>query len=174
MKSLTDVLGDVLAIRGVLAAAVVTTDGEVLAGQPAGSALLERMTDTVTGALAAGVALSTLVANDHPEGGGTGDVDESSVGDGTGTEWPAFDADGVADGLGDDPAAQPGGRRAESSAVGRQLMVIYEDTGPIVFTPLHESERVVVVALDSPQDLGRARFQLRGFSGALASAEQLG
>lgn len=171
MKSLSDVLGDVLAIRGVLAAAVVTTDGEVLAGQPADSALLERMTDTVTGALAAGVALSTLVANDHAD---AGDADESSAGDGTGTEWPAFDADGVVEAGGGDPAAPSAGSRLEGGAVGRQLMVIYEDTGPIVFTPLQGSERVVVVALGSAQDLGRARFQLRGFTGALATAEQLG
>lgn len=173
MKTLTDVLGDVLAIRGVLAAAVVSGDGEVLAGQPAGSALLERMTDTVTGALAAGVALSTLVAREHMDGE---DAGESNAGDGTGTEWPAFDADGVAQAVTarDDGAVERSVQLSGSGAVGRQLMVIYEDTGPIVFTPLPGSERVVVVALGSAQDLGRARFQLRSLSGALASAEQLG
>ena len=188
MKTLTEVLADVLAIRGVLAAAVVTTDGEPLAGEAADSQLLERMTSTVTGALAAGVALSTLVdagVSGEPdptepsptEPGSTGAEPPSlAVGDGTGTAWPAFEAASE----GDDSYA-PGGAAAladgdpeagggDAASMGKQLMVIYEDTGPIVFMPLPGGERVAVVALRASQDLGRARFQLRGLMLALATA----
>ncbi|HET8986235.1 MAG TPA: hypothetical protein VFN03_10790, partial [Trueperaceae bacterium] len=56
-------------------------------------------------------------------------------------------------------------------AGGKQLMVIYEDSGPIVLTPLPGGERVAVMALTSAHDLGRARFQLRGLTHALATAE---
>src|SRR5690606_27199947 len=98
MKSLTEVLGDVLAIRGVLAVAVVSSDGDVLAVNAADTALLERMIGTVTGALAAGVALATLVETGAAPGDGEVSAGHGAaeIGDGTGSAWPAFDAPGAA------------------------------------------------------------------------------
>ena len=169
MPTLTQALADVLEIRGVLAAAVVSVDGEILAGGASDTALLDRITGAVTGALAAGEALSSLVAR-GPAGAHVGD------------EWGGDEEDDRApDGL-DDGA--PGGSSAGGvggagrSAVaggapvgGKQLMVIYEDSGPIVLTPLPGGERVAVMALRSAHALGRARFQLRGLTRALATAD---
>ena len=155
MATLTQVLADVLALRGVLAAAVVSVDGEILAGAASDTALLDRMTGAVTGALAAGEALSGLVT-------------KSLIG--AREEEPGADDD-----AGDDGFAGARGTAAvgdsSSQAGGRQLMVIYEDSGPIVFTPLPGGERVAVVALNSSHDLGRARYQLRGFTSSLANAD---
>src|SRR5690606_40460807 len=110
-------------------------------------------TGAVTGALAAGEALSGLVT-------------KSLIG--AREEEPGADDD-----AGDDGFAEAHGTAlgdSSSQAGGRQLMVIYEDSGPIVFTPLPGGERVAVVALNSSHDLGRARYQLRGFTSSLANA----
>src|SRR5690606_20187054 len=149
MPTLTEVLADVLEIRGVLAAAVVNVDGEILAGGASDTTLLDRITGAVTGALAAGEALSSLVAKSlsdpHAEDDWR-DHDEDGPG--------PVEHDGEApDGARDDPAAAgsgpaSSGRGAASAgsgtasaghgavpANGKQLMVIYEDSGPIVLTP---------------------------------------
>ena len=155
MATLTQVLADVLALRGVLAAAVVSVDGEILAGAAPDTALLDRMTGSVTGALAAGEALAGMVTKSLI---GTGEDEAAREEGAVGSEHDLGDeASGV--GL---SASQP---------AGKQLMVIYEDSGPMVFTPLPGGERVAVVALSSSHDLGRARYQLRGFTTALATAE---
>lgn len=54
-------LDEMVSVRGVEAAAVVTVDGEFLQGRAADETLLERMVDTVTSALAAGEALAGLM-----------------------------------------------------------------------------------------------------------------
>lgn len=173
MPTLTQVLADVLEIRGVLAAAVVSVDGEILAGRAADATLLDRMTDAATGAMAASVALSGLMAKSLA--GISTDREEHDSG---GAGSPAAAGDGVeavAAGTGGD-VSLAGGKQSlagskQSLAGSKQLMVIYEDSGPIVFTPLPGGERVAVVALSSAHDLGRARFQLRGLTHALATAE---
>jgi|SRR5690606_12540373 len=154
MATLTQVLADVLALRGVLAAAVVSVDGEILAGAASDTALLDRMTGAVTGALAAGEALSGLVTKSL-----IGAREEQREADDDAGDDGFAEAHGTA--LGD----------SSSHAGGRQLMIIYEDSGPIVFTPLPGGERVAVVALNSSHDLGRARYQLRGFTSSLANAD---
>lgn len=159
MPTLTQVLADVLEIKGVLAAAVASVDGEVLAGAASDTALLERISGAVTGALAAGEALSGLVAESLlSQVGADAGGDEDGTHD-TGQETGAEEAGS---------AATPDG---DGRSNAKQLMVIYEDSGPIVFTPLPGGERVAVLALGSAHDLGRARFQLRGLTHALATAE---
>lgn len=155
MATLTQVLADVVALRGVLAAAVVSVDGEILAGAAPDTALLDRMTGAVTGALAAGEALAGLVTRSL-----VGASEEDASADDM--------VNGDRDNLGDDDHDAGASR---SHPAGKQLMVIYEDGGPIVFTPLPGGERVAVVALSSSHDLGRARYQLRGFTTALATAD---
>ncbi len=51
----------------------------------------------------------------------------------------------------------------------RQLMLMFEE-GPILLTPLPGTERVMVLALESERDLGRARLALRGNLRRLAQA----
>lgn len=157
MPTLTQVLADVLAIRGVLAAAVASVDGEVLAGAASDTALLERISGAVTGALAAGEALSGLVA-------------ESLVGKSGADQW-AEDENASVAAQAVDAATSPESAAGAGRSSDKQLMVIYEDSGPIVFTPLPGGERVAVLALGSAHDLGRARFQLRGLVQALSTAE---
>lgn len=164
MATLTQVLADVLDIRGVLAAAVVSVDGEMLAGGAADTALLDRISGAVTGALAAGEALSGLMAKSLvdgvvADGGSRADVgagaDAAVAGELDATTAPAADA-----------VASRG-----TGYGSKHLMVIYEDSGPIVFEPLPGGERIAVMALGSAHDLGRARFQLRGLTQALSTAE---
>lgn len=158
VPTLTQVLADVLEIRGVLAVAVASVDGEILAGGASDAALLGRMTGAVTGALAAGEAFSGLVA-------------KSLTGARADDEWSDPDDEGVGHVPvgGEAPTPVAGGGKPPTGS--KQLMVIYEDSGPIVFTPLPGGERVAVMALSSTHDLGRARFQLRGLTDALATAE---
>lgn len=192
---------DLLAVRGVLAAAVVGVDGEFLSGEAADKTLLERMVGTVTSALAAGEALAGLLEGPGEADSGATVADGASAGDPTdgsldahpelGTPVASVDdpEDGadspgpddqlaaVADGLhaGDTerdtaPAAalSSAGLQQANGAAGkqRQLMVMYQDGGPILFTPLPGGTRIAVVALSSSHDIGRARFQLRTLTNA--------
>lgn len=138
-----------MAVRGVRAAAVVGVDGEYLSGESNDPGLLERMVGTVTSALAAGEALAGLL--DRP----TAETLEEAAGE-------------AAPGHGERPAAA-GGQEDEDALPGagqHQLMVMYQDGGPILFTPLPGGARLAVVALSSSHDVGRARFQLRGLTNA--------
>lgn len=54
-----------------------------------------------------------------------------------------------------------GGSAPESGDALEQVTLIFGE-GPILLTPLEASGRVLVLALRSEQDLGRARFALRG------------
>ena len=138
-----DLLAGLVAIRGVMAAALVGVDGEYLGGEANDEGLLERMVGTVTSALAAGEAMAGLLNSPAPN-----EVLDGVAGDESGPTEPA--------------AAAP-----EHDAQQRHLMVMYQDGGPILFTPLPDGERVAVVALSSSHDIGRARFQLRSLTNAL-------
>lgn len=120
---LNPLLDEMLTVRGATAAAVVTTDGEVVAGRSVDRALLERTVDIITSALAAGLALGELL-----------------------------DADGTSD----------------ETAL-EQVSLMFGE-GPIVLRPLHASQRVLVLALASESDLGRARLALRSRLAKLADA----
>lgn len=194
---------DLLAVRGVLAAAVVGVDGEFLSGEAADKSLLDRMVGTVTSALAAGEALAGLLeepvatgldATQEADGAAAGDPTDgsldahpelgtpvASVNDredgadspGRDDEQPAAGADGshAGDaGLGAAPTAAVSSADPQQTngAAGRQrqLMVMYQDGGPILFTPLPGGTRLAVVALSSSHDIGRARFQLRTLTNA--------
>ncbi len=118
---LNPLLDEMLTVRGATAAAVVTSDGEVLAGRSVDRALLERTVDIITSALAAGQALGELL-----DGQGFGDEDALE-----------------------------------------QVTLMFGE-GPIVLKPLHASRRVLVLALASEGDLGRARLALRNQLAKLA------
>jgi len=125
-------------VRGVVAAAVVTVDGEVVAAAGEGAALLERMQRTVTSALAAGEAFSSLLdALRGPAEGAAaeGEADEAAA-------------------SGEAPPAAPD--PAES-----HLTVLYQDVQPLLVEPLPGGDRLLVVAVGSAGDIGRARFHLR-------------
>ncbi len=114
------------AVRGVVAAAVVSSQGEVLAAAGDEAALLERMQQAATSALAAAEAFSGLfdeAERTAPDEGGEG-ADEA-------------DADGT-----------------------QHLTVLYQDGPPLLFSPV-PGERLMVVAVATPADIGRARFQLK-------------
>lgn len=152
-------LSTLLAIRGVEAAAIVGIDGEYLQGTAADELLLERMVGTVTSALAAGEALAGLLRS--PEG-------QSASGAAAHTSGAKAGAGEVIEG-GAEPVSVPGpegSATVEAGAEGyraaqHQLMVMYQDGGPILFTPLVGGERLAVVALRTSHDIGRVRFQLR-------------
>jgi len=55
----------------------------------------------------------------------------------------------------------PGGDDAASGASRPRQLMLDLDTGPLLFVPLTKSDRVVVMALESDADLGRARFAVR-------------
>ena len=162
-------LSGLLAVRGVLAAAVVGVDGEFLSGEATDKALLDRMVGTVTSALAAGEALAGLLDRPVEAASGTSDEAEEArpreVAPSAGPEAAAqVTAEGDEAGLqwvDEQPSAgvATGGRQ-------HQLMVMYQDGGPILFTPLPGGTRLAVVALSSSHDIGRARFQLRSLAGA--------
>lgn len=145
MSDVTSLLPGLMAVRGVVAAALVGVDGEYLSAEASDERLLERMVGTVTSAMAAGEALAGLL--DKPK---------------------AVRAAPAADQPGDDAASGAAGslREPEQDHSKRQLMVMYQDGGPILFTPLPGGEHVAVVALSSSHDIGRARFQLRALSNA--------
>jgi len=138
-------LKELMAVRGVRAAALVGVDGDFLSGEASDEGLLERMVSTLTSALAAGEALAGLMARPA-------------------TARPTHGADASAD---EGPADEEETAAASEHDAGqRQLMVMYQDGGPILFTPLPGGERVAVVALSSSHDIGRARFELRGLTNA--------
>lgn len=55
----------------------------------------------------------------------------------------------------------PGSGDGDSGASRPKQMMVDLDTGPLLFVPLTKSDRVVVMALESDADLGRARFAVR-------------
>ncbi|HZW27959.1 MAG TPA: hypothetical protein VFF08_05870 [Trueperaceae bacterium] len=135
---------DARAVRGVVAAAVVGVDGEVVAAAGEGAALLERMQRTATNALAAAEAFASLldaVEDDGfgPEGGREADGDDGgAVGEEEGAR-----------------AATPSGQGAT------HLTVLYQDVNPLLFEPLPGGDRLLVLAVESAADIGRARFHLK-------------
>lgn len=137
-----DHLAKLLAVKGVEAAALVSTAGELLAGEAKDPAAIERLVSLQTAALAAGQALGELIP-------------------------PAAATPSAADAV----EEAPGGRAEAPQAASDKglLMVIYTE-GPVLFAPLPDGESVCVVALTSPQDVGRARFALRGLLPALTAA----
>lgn len=152
---------DLLAVRGVLAAAVVGVDGEFLSGEAADKSLLDRMVGTVTSALAAGEALAGLLEEPVATGlDATQEADGAAAGDPTDGSLDAHPELGT-------PVASVDSQQANGAAgQQRQLMVMYQDGGPILFTPLPGGTRLAVVALSSSHDIGRARFQLRTLTNA--------
>src|SRR5690554_1717165 len=122
---LNPLLDAMLDVRGATAAAVVTSDGEVLASRSVDRALLERTVEIVTSALAAAQALGDLLGESE---------------DGSGPE---------------------------------QVTLIFGE-GPIVLRPVPAAKRVLVLALEGEQDLGRARLMLRGMLGRLAESTLTG
>jgi len=120
---LNPLLDAMLEVRGATAAAVVTSDAEVLASRSVDRALLERTVEIITSALAAGQALGELL---EPDGSGEG-------------------------------------------AALEQVTLIFGE-GPIVLKPVPAANRVLVLAVASEQDLGRARLMLRGSIGRLAES----
>ncbi len=131
-------LEKLLAVKGVTAAAIVSSGGDLLAGKAADPAVIDRLVMLQTAALAAGKALGELIPPPKRAAG-----DEV--------------ADDSAERTGDEPAH------------GGQLMAIYPE-GPVLFVPLPDVDSMCVVALASPQDVGRARFALRGLVATLAEA----
>lgn len=158
-----DLLDQLVAVRGVEAAAIVGVNGEFLQGKAFDDSLLERMVSTVTSAMAAGealagllepaVALSSAVARDAEHGDAGGDA-------------PAPVAGQLAAGATDDGDAAGVAEVNDANSAPHQLMVMYQDGGPILFTPLATGECVAVVALGSSHDIGRVRFRLRGLVAA--------
>lgn len=120
---LNPLLDAMLQIRGATAAAVVTSDGELLASRAVDRALLERTVEIITSALAAGQALGELLEADDAEPGGAPE----------------------------------------------QVTLIFGE-GPILLRPVPAAGRVLVLALGSEQDLGRARLMLRGAVARLAES----
>lgn len=118
---LNPLLDAMLEVRGATAAAVVTSDAEVLASRSVDRALLERTVEIITSALAAGQALGELL-----------ETGESELGAGP-----------------------------------EQVTLIFGE-GPILLRPVPTAKRVLVLALASEHDLGRARLMLRGALGRLA------
>lgn len=140
-------LTELMAVRGVEAAALVGVDGDFLGGESSDEGLLERMLSTLTSALAAGEALADLFDGPVATHAGPASADGS-----------VESVDAVT-GAGEATDSAP-----DHDAGQRQLMVMYQDGGPILFTPLPDGRRVAVVALSSSHDIGRARFQLRGLT----------
>lgn len=136
--TLEDHLEKLLAVKGVTAAAIVSSGGDLLAGKAADPAVIDRLVMLQTAALAAGKALGELIPPPKRAAG-----DEA--------------VDDYAERTGDEPAH------------GGQLMAIYPE-GPVLFVPLPDVDSMCVVALASPQDVGRARFALRGLVATLAEA----
>ena len=118
-------------VRGVVAAAVVGLDGEVVAAAGDGAALLDRMRRTATNALAAAEAFASLL--------GAVDGDQTS-------------GDGEA-GSAEEPA--------RADLADSHLTVLYQDVNPLLFETLPGGDRLLVVAVESPADIGRARFHLK-------------
>ena len=73
---LNPLLEAMLEVRGVMAAAVVTADAELLASRSLDRALLERTLEVITGALAAGRALGELLP---AADGGTEDSEQVTL-----------------------------------------------------------------------------------------------
>lgn len=134
-------LEKLLAVKGVTAAAIVSSGGDLLAGKAADPAVIDRLVMLQTAALAAGKALGELIPP------------------------PKRAGDEPADGSAEQAADQAAERRVH----GGQLMAIYPE-GPVLFVPLPDVDSMCVVALASPQDVGRARFALRGLVATLAEA----
>lgn len=134
-------LARLLAVKGVSAAALVSTSGELIAGEADDPAMIDRLVGLQTSALAAGQALGELIP---PLQKSLAELE--AEGDAVTTDAPSAPERG-------------------------QLMAIYQD-GPVLFAPLPDGESVCVVALVSPQDVGRARFALRSLLPALATAER--
>jgi len=143
-------LSELLAVRGVSAAALAGVDGEMLAGHAKDRAMLERVVGIITSALAAGTALGELF-DEVPAGAGRG------VGNG-GKDGSEPDDEGAVDGR-------------EEAVLGR-IMLDFAG-GPILVAPLPGSDRVVVVVLEDAQGLGRARLALRGQLDRLKGASLL-
>lgn len=120
---LNPLLEAMLAVRGATAAAIVSSDAEVLASRSLDRSLMERTVEIITSALAAGQALGQLLEADD----------------------------------------------AQSDQAPELVTLIFGE-GPILLRPLPGSQRVLVLALASEQDLGRARLMLRGALGRLAEA----
>jgi predicted regulator of Ras-like GTPase activity (Roadblock/LC7/MglB family) len=127
----TRLVDEARAVRGVLAAAVLGADGEVLAAAGEGAALLERMQRTATNALAAAEAFASLL--------------DGLQGDALGEES-------------DDPAGSGASEEQEAES---HLTVLYQDVQPLLFEPLAGGDKLLVVAVESSADIGRARFHLR-------------
>ncbi|MBX3145034.1 MAG: hypothetical protein KF813_14845 [Trueperaceae bacterium] len=128
-------LEKLLAVKGVTAAAIVSSGGELVAGRAADPAVIDRLVMLQTAALAAGKALGELI----PPAKRAADEDADLA----------------------DLSPQ------EERPSGGQLMAIYPE-GPVLFVPLPAVDGMCVVALSSPQDVGRARFALRGLVPTLA------
>lgn len=159
-------LEKLLAVKGVTAAAIVSSSGELLAGKAADPAVIDRLVMLQTAALAAGRALGELIPPPKPAVGedpADGTSGGSAAGDGSSGEGTSGDATPRGE------ASAGLGRAAEESPQGGQLMAIYPE-GPVLFVPLPAAASMCVVALASPQDVGRARFALRGLAAALAEA----
>ncbi|HEX7039886.1 MAG TPA: hypothetical protein VF202_07245 [Trueperaceae bacterium] len=122
-------------VRGVVAAAVVGKGGEVLAAAGEGAALLDRMQRTATNALAAAEAFASLL--------------------------DAMDAATVHAGDEGEAAEEVGERPADVDLAETHLTVLYQDVNPLLFETLPGGDRLLVVAVESPADIGRARFHLR-------------
>ena len=134
-----------------MASAVVTADGEMVASRSHDRGRLERTVGAITSALAAGQALGELLPGDDASEAGTVAADDVVAGDGVGDS--------------DEASAEPSTRASAISSV----MLMFED-GPILLTPLANPHHVVVLALASERDLGRARLTLRSFMARLSAA----
>lgn len=156
--TLEEHLAKLLAVKGVTAAAIVSSGGDLLAGKAADPAAIDRLVTLQTAALAAGRALGELIPPPKRA------VGEGAAGVEGVAEGQVADEGATADG-----ASGEGPTAAAESRQGGQLMAIYPE-GPVLFVPLPAADSMCVVALASPQDVGRARFAMRGLAAALAEA----
>ena len=86
-------------------------------------------------------------------------VDEAALARTTDVVTSALAAAAALTGLLEDGAA--GGAGSSAVTAPRQVMVNLDD-GPILLVPLTASDHVLVLALASEADIGRARFALKG------------
>lgn len=150
---------DARSVRGVMAAAVLAVDGEVMAAAGEDASLLEHMQRTATSALAAAEAFAALLDVGSGEAATSGNEGAEAV--------PGGDEGGAAgDGAADVAEAPP---REAQGAGETHLTVIYQGGHPLLFEPLSGGERVVVVAVETHADIGRARFQLRRLAASLGA-----
>ncbi|HLV12736.1 MAG TPA: hypothetical protein VKY42_09830 [Trueperaceae bacterium] len=150
---------DARSVRGVMAAAVLSVDGEVVAAAGEDASLLEHMQQTATSALAAAEAFAALL----DVGGGEAAAGESeSAAAAPGADEDGAEGDGAADAAETKPSEAQGGGETH-------LTVIYQGGHPLLFEPLSGGERVVVVAVETHVDIGRARFQLRRLAASLGA-----